>query len=428
MKTGTVTAVSHEGRGIIKAGGEKTTFVDFALLGEEITYEIYAERSKFNEAKAVSILNPSHKRIVPPCPYFGTCGGCSLQHMIHSEQIKLKQDTLLQHLSHYAKLIPATILDPLLAPIWHYRHKAQLSVHYQPETKKAILGFKQTNTHDIVDIKACLILPSHINCAELCTLINRLSIADAVRAIDVAVGDEETAVILHHTKPLTEADETKIKHFAQKNSFQFYLQTLGRSSVKKFYPDDNNEFLSYAVEDIYFQFHPADFTQINPEINRKMVAQALDLLDLKPTDHVLDLYCGIGNFSLPIAKKVASVTGVEGVDEMVKRAQKNATLNKITNTQFFKADLQKNKTTWPLPLRKKYNKLLIDPPRTGANTALVVSLKIPHIVYISCDTATLARDAKVLSENGYTLTHAGIIDMFPHTKHVESMAVFHRPV
>lgn len=424
MKTGIVTAVSHEGRGIIKAEGEKTTFVDFALLGEEIIYEVYAERSKFNEAKAVSVLKPSDKRVVPPCPYFGTCGGCSLQHMAHSEQIKLKQDTLLQHLNHYAKLIPEIILEPLLGPVWHYRHKAQLSVQYQPETKKATLGFKQNNTNTVIDIKDCLILPTHIKCAELCTLINRLSIVDAVRAIDIAVGDEETALILHHTKPLTESDETKIKHFSQKNSFQFYLQTQGRSSATKFYPQDDQAFLSYSVEDVYFQFHPADFTQINPELNRKMVAQALKLLDLQPTDHVLDLYCGIGNFSLPIAKRVASVTGVEGVDDMVKRAQENAALNKITNTQFFKADLQKNKTTWPMPLTKKYDKLLIDPPRTGANMSLVLSLKTPHIVYISCDAATLARDAKILAENGYTLKSAGVMDMFPHTKHVESMAVF----
>lgn len=421
MKTGTVTAVSHEGRGIIKTQGEKTTFVDFALLGEEITYEVYAERSKFNEAKTITILKPSDKRVAPPCPYCETCGGCSLQHMSHEEQIRLKQNTLLDHLQHYAHLVPEHILEPLLGPVWHYRHKAQLSVQYQPETKKAIVGFKKNNTHAIVDIKDCLILPPHIKCAELCALINRLSIVDAIHAIDVAVGDEETALILHHTKPLTEADETKIRHFAQKNSFQFYLQPQGRASVKKFYPKDNTNFLSYSVEDIYFQFHPADFIQINPEINRKMVAQALMLLELQPTDHVLDLYCGIGNFSLPIAKKVASVTGIEGVDEMVKRARENAALNKITNTQFFKADLQKNKITWAA---QKYNKLIIDPPRTGANMALVLTLKIPHIVYISCDTATLARDAKVLAENGYALKSVGVMDMFPHTKHVESVAVF----
>ena len=423
MKTGTITAISHEGRGIIKTMGEKTTFVDFALRGEEITYDVYAQRSKFDEAKAVSILQPSNKRVVPPCPYFGTCGGCSLQHMSHSEQIRLKQDTLLQHLQHYANLTPENILEPLLGPIWHYRHKAQFSVHYQPETKKAILGFKQTNTHDIVDIKACLILPPHINSADLCTLINRLSIADAVQALDVAIGDEETALILHHTKPLTESDITKIKNFSQKNSFQFY--TVWKTKPKvfvKLHPQDDNTFLSYTIDDVALQFHPADFIQINPDINRKMVAQALNFLDLKPTDHVLDLYCGIGNFSLPIAKKVASVTGIEGLDDMVKRAAHNALLNKITNVQFFKADLQKNSNNpWTT---QKYDKLVIDPPRTGAHMAMVLKMNIPHIVYISCDAATLARDAAVLAKQGYRLTHAGIIDMFPHTKHVESMAVF----
>lgn len=421
MKTGIVTAVSHEGRGIIKAEGAKTTFVDFALLGEKVTYEVYAEKSKFNEAKAVTILKPSDKRVVPPCPYFGTCGGCSLQHMAHSEQIQLKQNTLLEHLKHYAHMTPQRVLEPLLGPVWHYRHKAQLTVQYQPATKKAILGFKQSNSHEVVNIDACLILPPHINCAELCTLINRLSIVDAIPTIDVAVGEDATALIVHHTKPLTEADETKIRHFAQKHSFQFYLQSQGRASVTKFYPEDDEDFLSYTVAGVDLHFHPADFTQINPEINQKMVAQALTLLDLQSTDHVLDLYCGMGNFSLPIAKKVASVTGIEGVDTMVKRARDNAALNKITNAQFFKADLQKNKITWT---KKAYTKLVIDPPRTGGNMALVLSLKIPHIVYISCDAATLARDAKVLSENGYALTAAGIMDMFPHTKHVESMAVF----
>ena len=392
------------------------------MLGEEVTYEIYAERSKFNEAKAIDILTPSDKRVVPPCPYFGTCGGCSLQHTVHSEQIQLKQNTLLEHLKHYANLTPERIIEPLLGPVWHYRHKAQLSVQYQPETKKAVVGFKQNNAHTVVGIKECLILPSHINFEELSLLVNRLSVADAVRAIDIAVGDDDvTALILHHTKPLIEADETKIMHFSKKYHFHFYGQSQGRASVKKIYPEDGQDFLSYTVNGIELQFHPSDFTQINPEMNRKMVTQVLDLLTLKPTDHVLDLYCGMGNFSLPIAKKVASVTGIEGVAEMVKRAQDNATLNGITNAQFFKSDLARPKTMWP---NKAYDKLLIDPPRTGANMSLVLSLKIPHIVYVSCDPATLARDAKMLGENGYKLQAVGIMDMFPQTKHVESVAVF----
>jgi len=428
MKTGVITATSHEGRGIVKKEGEKTTFVDFALLGEEVTYDIYAEHSRFNEAKAINIVKPSDQRAVPPCPYFGTCGGCSLQHMAHDEQIRLKQSTLLEHLKHHANLTPEVILEPLRGPLWHYRNKAQFSVQYDTQTKKAVIGFKQNNSHDVVNIKECLILPAHINCAELSDLVNQLSICDAIQSIDMAVGDSmdhrlnrTTAFILRSKKSLTEPDETKITDFAKKQNFHFYVQTQGRSSVVKLYPQDGQEFLSYRVEDIEFRFHPTDFTQINPEINCKMVAQVLTLLDVKPTDRVLDLYCGMGNFSLPIAKKAAAVTGVEGVSRMVKRAQENAALNQITNAQFFKADLQASKITWP---KKNHDKLLIDPPRTGANMSLVVGLKIPYIVYVSCDAATLARDAKVLASHGYQLKFAGVMDMFPHTKHVESVAVF----
>ncbi len=414
-----VTALSHEGRGIIKAEGKKTVFVDFALLGEEITYETYATHAKFDEAKTISVRHPSDKRITPLCPYFGVCGGCTLQHMSHDEQIRIKQNTLLEHLKHQANLVPKRILKPVIGPLWHYRHKARLSVAQNGQKRQ--IGFKQYRSHKIAPIEQCLVLDKSVDCRALTQLLNNLSSSLSISSLDIAVGNEGTAFILHHSPPLTDSDQRQIEKFCQIHSCQFYSQTHGRSSIAKIYPKDGQEFLTYTLQDLCFRFHPADFTQINPAINQQMVEQALDLLELTPSDHVLDLYCGIGNFSLPIAQKAGFVTGVEGVEVMVKQAQLNARLNQINNTKFFTADLSKNTTSWPL---ESYTKLLVDPPRTGTNMKLIIALNIPFIIYISCDTATLARDAKALAQNGYTLDAAGVMDMFPHTKHIESIAVF----
>ena len=419
LQTGVITALSHEGRGIIKAAGKKTTFVDFAVLGEEVTYSVYKEHSKFDEAKVVSVLTASVVRVSPPCPYFGVCGGCSLQHMDHRAQIALKQRTVLEQLKHHANLVPQKILEPLLGDLWYYRHKAQLSVACR--LKKAMVGFKQKNSHQVVDVKDCLVLSKRVAMSTITSLIKSLDGVDFVYDVDVAVGDDATAMIIKCKHPLTQEDTKRLQCAAKEQSVHCYVQPRGRESVYKLYPEDDACFLTYTVDGLSLRFHPSDFTQINPEVNRKMVVQAMDLLDLSPEDRVLDLYCGVGNFALPLAKRVAKVIGIEGVEEMVQRAKDNAALNGLSNVNFFRADLQKNKSTWPC---QDYDKLLLDPPRTGANMPLVLSLDVPTIVYVSCDSAVLARDAKQLVQNGYGLQAVGIMDMFPHTKHVETMALF----
>jgi 23S rRNA (uracil1939-C5)-methyltransferase len=428
--TTTITKVSHEGRGIAIVDG-KTTFIFGALLGEEVEFAYDALHSKFNEGHVVNIIKPSSERVKPQCAHFGVCGGCSLQHMQHDAQIALKQKTLDEQLEHFAKTKPKTWLAPLTTNEYGYRHKARLGVRYVVKKDSVLVGFREQSSRYLAAIDNCEVLDPRVGklITPLRELIQSMAAFEQIAQIEVAMGDVDTALVFRNMIPLVESDQDKLKQFADAHHLMIFLQPAGPNSIYKLYPDDGKALLSYSLPDYHltFQFHPLEFTQINPEINKKMITQALELLALTPEDEVLDLFCGLGNFTLPIARTAKHVVGVEGSDALVARAKQNAENNDIKNVEFFMADLSQplDNHAWA---HRRYTKILLDPARTGAKEiAEVIQRWNPEaVVYVSCNPATLARDIGLLTERGYTLEKAGIMDMFPQTTHVESMALLRK--
>ena len=425
-----ITALSHEGRGIAHIDG-KTTFIDNALPGETVEFSYTGTRAKFNEGVASSILKASSERVTPGCEYFGYCGGCSMQHMSLAAQLEHKQSVLLEQLAHVGKVETDTVLEPLTGPDWGYRHKARLAVKHVIKKEKTMVGFREKGSPFVADISACEVLHPVVgkNLTLLQELIDSLSNYNQVPQIEVAVGDDATALVIRHLTPFTDDDLNKLNAFEQQYEFRLFLQPGGYDSVASLDPTGKQS-LSYSIPDyeLTLSFLPTDFTQINTDINRSMIQRALLLLELNGNDNVLDLFCGIGNFTLPMATLASNVTGVEGDAGLIERARANAEANGITNTEYHVADLAADDLTYPF-MQNQYNKLLLDPPRTGATEIVsILNYKtIERIVYVSCNPATLARDAGILvNEKGYTLTAAGIMDMFPHTSHVESIALFKR--
>ena len=422
------TGLTHEGRGIANING-KTVFLFGALDQEEVEF-IYEQRhAKFDEGLVTEVIHANAQRIQPECEYFGVCGGCSLQHMPHQMQLQQKQQAFQELLAHLAHCQPKTWLAPLTGPIWGYRNKARLSAKLIHKKEKVVVGFRERKGRFVADIDHCKILhPSvgkHIHL--LSQLIYQLSIPDQIPQIEIAVSENISALIIRHMKPFAKEDEEKLITFAKQYHFRIYLQPKGPDSIHLFTPKDVDPTLRYTLEadQIQLQFLPQQFTQINSDINRIMLAQALHLLELTPQDNVLDLFCGIGNFTLPIAKKVCRVVGVEGDASAVKMATQNALLNQLTHCEFHCVDLFQPlpATTWT---QCTYDKLLLDPPRSGTEQIVpfLSQWKPKRIVYISCNPATLARDTGLIQKQGYTLEKAGIMDMFPHTQHVEAMALF----
>lgn len=421
-----ITSYSHDGRGIVRIDG-KTTFVAGALVGEEVTIEFIKKHSQFDEAKVIEVLKPSADRVPPKCPHFDVCGGCSLQHIKESKQIVMKQEALLDQFSRTSQLTPKEVLAAITRPVWGYRHKARLGVKYVAKKQKVLVGFREKNGSFLADLNTCEILHPSVGkkIKEWSAFIETLSIFKHIPQLEVAVGDDATAIIIRHLKPFSRKDIDATIEFAQEHDLQIYLQPKGPKTIHKIWPMDDEMRLHYRNDDLNFAFHPADFTQVNPEINKKMVALAMDLLDLQKTDSVLDLFCGLGNFTLPIAKRAGTVVGVEGSEEMVERASENALANGIENASFYSADLAKELPSEPW-VKASYDKLLLDPPRSGVTGVLpyIEKWNPKRIVYVSCNPATLARDAGEIVAMGYTLEKAGVMDMFPHTSHVESIALF----
>lgn len=421
-------ALSHDGRGITTVAN-KTTFVSGALPGETITYRITRKHGTYNEAKLVSILQSSPERVTPPCQHFDICGGCSLQHMTVDTQIQIKQNMLLEQLRHFGKVEPDTVLPPLHAESLGYRRKARLGVKFVIKKDKLLMGFHEKSGSYVADIVHCPILHPLVSdhYDALKQLIASLDQYQAIPQVEIGIGDDVAALVIRHLKPLPEADLLKLTQLGQTHGLHIYLQPNAPQPVQKLWPADEHHRLAYSLPDhnVTLHFHPQDFTQINLTINRLMVNQAIALLDLQAQDQVLDLFCGIGNFTLPMARHAARVTGVEGTMTMVERANENAALNQLTNTSFYAANLMEPpKAAF---LHRKYDKVLLDPPRAGAKEILplVPVWGAKKIVYVSCHPATLARDAGILvHEHGYRLTHAGILNMFSHTAHIEAMAVF----
>ncbi len=427
-----ITAMSNEGRGIAHVD-ERTVFIDQALVGERVLFKYSRLTKNIAEGRAVEIIRSSDLRVEPKCSAFELCGGCSLQHMSSEAQIDLKQAMLLDQLKHN-QVTPDEVLAPLLGPEYGYRHKARLGVRYVHKKEKVLVGFRERNSSFITETSRCEVLHPSVGeiIDDLAQCINQLEEKRTIPQIEVAVGDNQTVLVFRHLQALSESDRQILSDFCQQKSLVCYLQAGKPDDLELLYPQ-HAEPLYYQLpvhtSEIKIEFQPSDFTQVNPEINKRMVANAIAYLDLEKTDVVLDLFSGLGNFSLAMAGQCKQVTGVEGALAMVKKARDNALFNEIENVEFIYADLYSDEVLSAPWLKQKFDKILLDPPRSGA-TAILPALKKMQakvIVYVSCHPATLARDAAVLVHDlGYSLTRTGIMNMFPHTGHVESIAVFEK--
>lgn len=434
-----ITGLSHDGRGIAHIGG-KLVFIANALPGEVVSFAYTRKKTKYAEAKVVEIIKASPERITPKCQHFGYCGGCSVQHMAGNAQIAFKQDVLLEQLLHFGNLRPKEIISPIMGEEWGYRHKARLGVKYVIKKDAVLVGFREKNSPYLADLKRCEVLKPGVGSliGELKALILSLNAYAHIAQIEVAIGDNKIALVVRNLIELTSEDIEKLRLFAKQHNLWVYLQPKGPASVYKIWPQDNNELLYYQLTIpqlttqqltnpfITYHFHPLDFTQVNPSVNQQMLNKALELLDLQATDQVLDLFCGLGNFTLPIARNCQQVVGIEGDKLMVERAGYNAKINTISNAYFYTANLMDSISheAWA---KQNYTKILLDPPRGGALEIIpqIAGLKAQRIVYVSCNPATLARDAGLLvNQYGYQLAKAGVINMFPQTSHVESIALF----
>lgn len=423
----TIHTLSHEGRGIANING-KTTFIDNALPGEEVDFEYTYTKSQYDEGKATHINIASPDRVEPKCPHFALCGGCSLQHLAPLSQTRHKQQTMLDHLKHFGGIEPKEILSPITADSYGYRTKARLGVRFVTKKNRVLVGFREKYSHYLAEINSCVVLDPRVGTkiTALCEMIATLSQPHTIAQIEVAAAENETALIFRHLEPLTEKDMTLLLDFANEHAFTIYLQPGGPDTIHIIKGQKAN-WLSYRLNNqkIELLYHPTDFTQINLAINQQMVDRAIELLALEPNDTILDLFCGLGNFTLAIASHCHHVTGVEGSSQMVERGEMNAKHNNMTNTSFYAHDLTKPFSS-ELWAKQPFNKLLLDPPRSGAKEVVenISAIKPDRIVYVSCNPATLARDAEILINKGYSLEKVGVLDMFPHTSHVESIGLF----
>lgn len=430
--------LGHDGRGIGSLDG-KTVFVEGGLPGETVSFRYTFTRKTFDEGVAVAVHNAAPIRVTPPCAHAEICGGCSLQHLAPDEQFAMKERVLLEQLQHFGNVAPREVLPPMVGDRLGYRSKARLAVRYVHGKGGVLVGFREKRTSYITDISVCAVLVPGVGTriTELRELLSSLTARDRIPQVEVAAGDEGIALVIRHLDALSESDFAAIVDWCRERGFHCYLQPGNESTIHRVWPareDGGDERLTYRLDEfgVELRFHPNDFTQVNRSINRQMVSRAIELLDVQPQHRVLDLFCGLGNFTLPLATRAGHVTGVEGSQAMVERGNENVAHNRargvaLGETRFFAANLDGDfaGSSWA---RETYDRLLIDPPRSGAEALCrdMSRYKVPRIVYVSCNPATLARDAGLLAEQGYVLEKAGVMDMFPHTTHVESMALFVR--
>ena len=421
--------LSHDGRGVAHVDG-KTVFVADALPGERVRARLQRRHRHFDEAGTEAVLAASPDRVVPRCRHFGVCGGCVLQHLAPAAQIAAKQNVLAQNFARIGHVEPARWLAPLSADVWGYRRRARLSVKHVPKKGKVLVGFRERDARFVADLAHCDVLDPALGerLDALGALLNDMQGAAAIPQIEFSAGDDARVLVFRHLQPLADADREKLAAFGRAHGFAILLQPGGTASVHALEPAEID--LRYVLPDYGLQlaFAPLDFVQVNARINQKMIAHALALLAPKPADRVLDLFCGLGNFSLPIARQVAQVCGVEGDAGLVERARANAAAHGIGNAAFHVGDLagEVRGSAWA---RQDWDLMLLDPPRSGAGELLrqLPGKSVQRIVYVSCHPASLARDAGVLVQaHGFTLAAAGVMDMFPHTAHVESIALFER--
>lgn len=460
-----ITNLAHDGRGVSSYGiGEhdhptdkngKKVFVSFALPNEVVNAKLRNSKKTFEEADALAIIkNPSDERQTPPCPHFTMCGGCSLQHWQPDGQIAFKQTVLAELLQHQANVEPDHWLPPLTADRLGYRTKARMGVRYVAKKDSALVGFRERASNFLANLDECHILDPRVGnqITALKQLITTLDSRDHIAQLELAMGEtlshepdsqKSVAIIVRHLQPLSDGDIDKLQAFFAERNWQLFLQPKGSDTVHRIddpsaratsltVPPTGGLFYHLPDFDITFEFSPLDFTQVNLSVNRKMTKLACDLLDLQKGERVLDLFCGLGNFSLPLARCVGEtgfVVGVEGSSEMTERAKMNAQANGLTHTEFYAQDLTQDFSHQPWATGENtFDALLIDPPRSGAAEVMAYLGKFnaKRIVYVSCNPATLARDTALLLEQGYRLTHAGVMDMFCHTGHVESIARFEK--
>jgi 23S rRNA (uracil1939-C5)-methyltransferase len=440
----TVDALDLEARGVARKPDGKVVFIEGALPGEVVTCSTGRSKNNWEQGVMTALRRESSQRVRPGCPHFGlhagACGGCKMQHLHPMAQVAVKQRVLEDDLWHLAKLKPEQMLRPIEGPAWGYRHRARLSVRHVVKKGTVLVGFHERKSRYVADMQVCPVLPERFSrmLMPLRELIGVMDQRDRLPQIELAIGDEVTALVLRHLEPLSQADLARLRHFGARHDVQWWLQPKGPDSVHRL--DDDGPELAYALPEfgVRMPFRPTDFTQVNAAINRVLVSRALGLLQVQRDERVIDWFCGLGNFSLPLAMQAAQVLGIEGSEALVQRARDNAALNGLAAKLRFEARNLFEFSAQDLVAQGAADKWLVDPPREGAfalakalaelQAAPVAGWTPPQrIVYVSCNPATLARDAGLLvHQAGYRCTHAGVVNMFPHTAHVESMAVFDR--
>ncbi|MET0355628.1 MAG: 23S rRNA (uracil(1939)-C(5))-methyltransferase RlmD, partial [Cellvibrio sp.] len=423
----TIDRMSHDGRGISQWNG-KTLFVDGALTSERISARLVRDHARYAEARIDKLLAPSPERVEPVCAHYAECGGCQLQHLKVELQLTSKQDAVLQQLELWGSVKPRHILPPITSSDIGYRRCARLGVNY--EQGLITLGFRKRNSKQLIQIDSCSVLVPDLNrlLAPLKQWLTDLQAAEAVTHVELISTETKAAVVIRHVRALADVDLDSLRVLAEALAVDIWLQAKEGNQSQDLNGQNVDPRLSYMLADLELDFHPQDFIQVNPSVNTQMVEQALRLLALKGNERVLDLFCGIGNFTLPLARKCAEVIGIEAVESMVERGRENAARLGIENAQFIAANLLTLTEHRLHQTCGKIDAVLLDPPRDGAKeiVAKLSQLSPGRIVYVSCNPATLARDAKVLLSAGYQLDSVGVLDMFPHTAHVESMALFTR--
>jgi 23S rRNA (uracil1939-C5)-methyltransferase len=427
-----IESIDHEGVGVAHVDG-KVTFIDGGVTGERVLFTRRHSRGNFDVGSVVQVLKPSSQRVTARCQWYGTCGGCAMQHVEPAAQVAAKQRVLEDNLARIGKVQPGQMLPPITGPAWGYRNRARLSVHYVVKKGGVLVGFHERRSSFVADTSSCEILPPAVSrlIPELREMFTAMQVRDRLPQIELAVGEDITIFVLRHLVPIPEDDVRRLRDFADRHGIQWWLQPKGPDTAHPFYPLQAPA-LDYALPEFGLRlgFRPTEFTQVNAGVNRVLVGRAVRLLDPRPGERVGDLFCGLGNFSLPLAARGAEVIGMEGSPALVERATQNARANGLESRARFIAHDLYTDAEGALAKLGRVDKLLIDPPRDGAMEickALPDSGAPSHIVYVSCSPSTLARDAGTLvNVKGYRLVCAGVVNMFPHTGHVESIALFQR--
>ncbi|MHB8455217.1 MAG: 23S rRNA (uracil(1939)-C(5))-methyltransferase RlmD [Acidiferrobacterales bacterium] len=435
IATASVESLDYDGNGVAHVGG-KVVFIEGAVPGDEVRFRYHNKKKRYDTGRVVEILKPSPDRVDPRCRYFGVCGGCALQHLQSEAQLRAKEMVLRENLAHIGKIQPEIWLPPLRGPVWGYRRKARLGVRVVAKKGGVLVGFREKRHSFITPLETCEVL--HPDIASLLpalrVLIGRLSCPERIPQIEVAVGDPvedmpHAALVFRHLEPLSGEDVGVLREFGEQHHIQLWVQPQGPDSIRCLWPDSGAELVYFLPEqEIVMRFGPTDFVQVNAGANRALVTRALDILDPQADEGILDLFCGLGNFTLPLARRSHRVLGIEADNSLIERARENARHNGIANCEFRAMNLYVPEGPAPWG-DEPFDKWLLDPPRTGAIEVIKRlssgTLRPRRILYVSCNPATLARDSEILVHmQGYRLVSAGVLDMFPHTSHVESMALF----